>query len=129
MPDKVLVINVLSKEAFDDCRIKGSINVPLDELGEYAQNRDKDQKIVVYCASYSCPMSRKAWHLLDGMHFKHIYAYEGGVAEWRQKGYSTEGSCQRDYLEQAHEKPEGDGRVREISAEDLKKLMQEGCCS
>ncbi len=129
MADNVLVINVLPKDTFDDCRIKGSINVSLDELGAYAQNRDKDQKIVVYCASYSCPMSRKAWHLLHDMHFKHVYAYEGGVAEWRQKGYPTEGACQMDYLEQVHEKPEGDGRVREISAEDLKKLMQEGCCS
>ncbi len=125
MADNVIVVNVLSKDTFDDCRIKGSINVPFDDLGEYAQNIDQNQKIVVYCASYSCPVSRKAWHLLHDMHFKRVYAYEGGIAEWRQKGFPTEGECLMDYLEQAHEKPEGDGRLREISAEDLKKLMSE----
>ncbi len=121
----VLVINVLPKDTFEDCSIKGSIHMPFEDLGEYALNLTKDQKIVVYCASYMCSASRKAWHILNDLHFKNIWAYEGGMAEWRQKGYPSEGACQKEYLAQTYEKHDGEGRVREISAEDLKKLMEE----
>ena len=123
MAGKVLVINVLPKDTFEDCSIKGSIHMPLEDLPEYALNLTKEQKIVVYCASYMCPMSRKAWHTLNDLHFKNIWAYEGGMAEWRQKGYPTEGACQKEYLAESHEKPDGEGRVREISAENLRALM------
>ncbi len=126
MAAHVLVINVLSKDSFEECCIKGSVSVPLDELGEYAKNIDQDQKIVVYCASYACPLSRKAWHLLHSMNFKNVYAYEGGIAEWRKKGFATEGDCQAPYLSQEHAKLEEDERIRQIRAEKLQKMMKDG---
>lgn len=42
------VINPLSKIEFNDLAIKGSINIPLDEL-ESKLPKDKNAKLVFYC--------------------------------------------------------------------------------
>ncbi len=124
MPDSMLLINVLPKDSYDDCRIPGSVSVPLEKLPEFAQNLvDKNQKIVVYCASFSCPLSRKAWHLMHDLSFKNVWAFEGGMAEWKQHGLATEGDCKAPYLEGDHQRPESDGRVREMSLANLKNLL------
>lgn len=94
----LLVINVLSKDSYDDCRIKGSLNVPLKELDRAALQWNKEQEIVVYCASYECSASREAFLKLEKLGFKNISAYEGGVKEWKQKGYPVVGLCKADYL-------------------------------
>jgi rhodanese-related sulfurtransferase len=92
------VINVLSADHYRDCHIKGSLHASLDELKEAAAIWEKDQKIVVYCASYKCGASRKAYQILKKMGFTRVEAYEGGMKEWRKKGYPTVGVCEADYL-------------------------------
>ena len=96
-PD-VLVINVLSKETFDDCHISGSLNVPLKGLKAAAQQRKKEQEIVVYCASYTCPASKEAFLVLKELGFINIEAYEGGMKEWKQKELPHVGECKLEYL-------------------------------
>ncbi len=124
MPDSLLLINVLDKLSYEDCHIPGSISVPLEKIPEFAQGlMDKNQKIVLYCASFSCSASRKAWHLIHDQGFKNVWAFEGGMAEWKQYGLATEGDCTLSYLQDKHQKPEGDGRVREISLANLKNLL------
>lgn len=92
------VINALNKESYDDCRITGSINIPLDTLQEKAKTWARDKEIVVYCADEECPVSRNAFETLATMGFTNIYAYEGGMREWKQKGFPSQGACQADYL-------------------------------
>ena len=94
----VTVINVLDHKTFEDCRIKGSINVELDKLNNYVADWDRDRNIVVYCASYDCPLSEQAYETLNNMGFRNVRAYEGGMQEWREMGYPNEGVCQMDYL-------------------------------
>ncbi|MBU1008340.1 rhodanese-like domain-containing protein [Candidatus Dependentiae bacterium] len=89
---ELVVINVLSKESFENCRIKGSINVPLSKLQEKAK-WNKDKKLVLYCASYECSASEEAYKVLEGLGFNNIAAYEGGIKEWKEKKFETEGSC------------------------------------
>lgn len=120
---KLLVINALAKNYYDDCHIKGSVSVPLDKLEGYAHKLDKKMPIVVYCASYNCPVSEKAWRILNALGFTNIWAYEGGLAEWNQKGYSCEGKCQEEYLSRQETSANHD--VTTISAEELKKKMEE----
>lgn len=120
--EKLLIINVLSPDTYEDCRIKGSINVPVDKIEEYAKKLDKNTPIVVYCASYSCPASSRAWHKLKNMGFTNIKAYEGGMAEWKQKEYPLEGSCALEYLERKEEPEERN--IETITAEVLKELME-----
>ncbi len=121
----LIVINVLAKEVYDDCRIKDSINVPRDELAAYAKDLDRETPIVVYCASYMCSASRLAWHTLDDMGFKNIWAYEGGMAEWRQRGLPSEGACAKEHLTKDNSRPEKqeDEAVREITVEKLRAKM------
>ena len=44
----VVVVNPLSRIEFNDLAIKGSINVPIDELAQKLP-KDKGAKIVFYC--------------------------------------------------------------------------------
>ncbi len=126
MNNKLTVINVLESQWYDDYHIKGSINVPLNILEEYASTLDTDQEIVVYCASYMCPASKKAWHMLNKLSFTNIWAYEGGANEWYHKKYPGVGTAQKDYLKTSITQPEAkEAEVKTISAEELKKKMEE----
>jgi len=120
---KLLVINALRDQYYKDCHILGSINVPLDDLANYIESSDKETHIVVYCASYHCTASHKAWHILHDLGFVNVLAYEGGMAEWVQKGYLAQGACQEEYLNR-QEGPQ-DSDVATISAEELKEKMEE----
>jgi rhodanese-related sulfurtransferase len=118
------LINVLPSESYADCHIKGSISVPLEKLEEFAQKLDKNAEIVVYCARYACPLSKKAWKLLKKLGFVNIKAYEGGILEWHQTGLATEGSCKSDFLSGPKEQPtERDPEVVTISLDELKKKL------
>ncbi len=124
--EQMVLINVLDKKYYDDCRISGSTNVPSSGIADYAQDLDKEINIVVYCASYTCSASRQAWHTLNDMGFKNVWAYEGGANEWRHTGLPTEGSCTESYLAEPvtrSEKPE-DKEVREIRIGELKVKME-----
>lgn len=123
---KLLVINALHRDAYNDCHIKGSIGVPLNELESFAKTVDKLTPIVVYCASYICPVSRAAWQKLDALGFKNLWAYEGGMHEWYHAGLPVVGACKSDYLQQEIDEPEKHtSEVTEISAQELKKMMKE----
>lgn len=115
------LVNVLGSDAYADCHIKGSINVPLDTLEEWAETVDTHIPIVIYCASYACHASYKAYKLLEGLGFHSVQAYEGGTAEWRQLGYPVVGKCVQDYLQQISQPEERD--IKTISAQEVKKLL------
>jgi rhodanese-related sulfurtransferase len=93
----VTVINVLDEAYYQDCHITDSMNIPLDKLEESVKDWDRNKQIVVYCASHECHLSRKACEKLKNMSFKDVLAYEGGIREWKEKGYPREGACQLDY--------------------------------
>lgn len=117
------LINVLSPEAFQDCHIQGSINVPYDQLEAFVKDLPKQTELIVYCASYSCPLSKKAFHLLKNLGFTNIAAYEGGIVEWHALGYPSEGSCSMDYLNEQHTKPSVDEGSEIITAEELQERL------
>ena len=92
------VINVLFREYYDDCHIKGSESVPLSDIKQHAQDWDRDLPVVVYCSLPGCPASHEAAKMLVDMGFKKVYDHEGGMKEWRAMGYPSEGPCEKDYL-------------------------------
>lgn len=116
------IINVLSPYYYQDCHIKGSINMPLEHLETSSKSLDKNEEIIVYCAHYQCPASKKAWHLLHSLGFTNLKAYEGGIVEWHQLGYPTVGPAKESYLKQAHEKT-NDNSVVTITAQELLKKI------
>jgi rhodanese-related sulfurtransferase len=96
---------VLGRKYWYDARIKGSISAPLRILATEAQQWNKEQEIVIYCACRECDASEKAYKLLAELGFKNLWAYEGGIREWWKLGYPCEGPCVMQYLRE-----EGDSR-------------------
>jgi len=127
---KVRVVNVLSKELFDDAHIKGSINADFMELATIAQDWDKSVPVVVYCSNYACTASGAAAQQLSKLGFTSVKAYEGGMAEWYQlrmqdPTYEIEGPAQQDYLSMVVPQPaEHTPGVEVITAQDLKELLK-----
>lgn len=130
--EELVIVNVLEAKYHEDCAIKGSINVPFDTLMEYAdKNWDKEKThIVLYCGNYACTSSGTGARELKEHGFKHVFAYEGGTAEWKHKGLPVEGACESGFLAN-HEMPEGyaeraahDADII-ISEEDLQKKIAE----
>lgn len=96
--DNLLVINVLPERYYHDCHIKGSISAPLPTLVERAASWDHSQKIVVYCALTECDAGEKGCILLKCMGFTDVADYKGGIKEWFQLNYPTEGPALSEYL-------------------------------
>jgi rhodanese-related sulfurtransferase len=126
MSKNLKVINVLNPEYYADAHIKGSMNVPLEELKDFALSTAKDTPIVVYCASYMCPSSAQAWHTLHELGFEHVYAYEGGINEWYHAKLPVVGPCTMKFLKEPVTKSSEnqDSVVQTVSMHELKKMME-----
>ncbi|MFB6242038.1 MAG: rhodanese-like domain-containing protein [Candidatus Nanosalina sp.] len=86
-----LLVNVLTRETFEQGHIPGSINIPKDEIEEEAPKRfTKSQKIVVYCASEDCPASDKAAEKLEELGFENVKDFERGLEGWKSEGHELE---------------------------------------
>ncbi|HLB41034.1 MAG TPA: rhodanese-like domain-containing protein, partial [Candidatus Babeliales bacterium] len=48
--NQLLVINLLDPELYQDCHITGSVNVPFEQLENYAQKLSREREIIVYCS-------------------------------------------------------------------------------
>ena len=73
------VIDLRSKEEYDQYHIPGAETVPLAELPDYALERN--EKIVLY--SEGGIHSAQAWFLLKAMGFKSVYMLFGGLDDWK----------------------------------------------
>jgi rhodanese-related sulfurtransferase len=125
MPNGTLrVINVLEHEFYNDCHIKGSVNVPLGDMRSYAQDLERTTPIVVYCANYTCSESLQAWQMLNEMGFSNVRAYEGGIHEWYKAELPIEGPCLKGYLQGPKEELHDDIVVKEIDMHTLYTEMQ-----
>lgn len=121
----LFVVNVLDKKHYDDCHIAGSIQVSVDQLESFAKSLDKEQsEVVFYCSNYMCTTSGYAAKKFMDLGFKHVAAYEGGTAEWYQRGLPTEGPAQESYLKMKINKPaQEDEAIPLIEAEMLAEKM------
>lgn len=117
---QLLVLNILDAELYQDCHIPGSVNVPFETLESYAQKLSHDQEIVVYCANYACTASKMAAEQLAKMGFKHVYAYEAGMAGWLQSKLPVNGPAKERYLTRTNEAPAAhDGSINVIETAEL----------
>lgn len=134
----LVVVNVLDKNLYDDCHIDpqliapgkkvSSVNVSMDDLEKHAETHwDKAlTHIIVYCANYMCTASAESAKILKDLGYQHVWAYEGGTAEWKNLGYPVAGACTKGYLKQ-FEKPEGHevpADVPAITAQELKQKIE-----
>lgn len=80
------LINVLSRDKYRREHIPNSINIPEGLEDEYEERFEKDKEIVVYCGSSDCIQATSAAHELAERGFAHVFAYEGGLREWKEAG-------------------------------------------
>ena len=94
--DKFEFWNVLTDEYFSGEMIPGSRRVALDHIGHeiHDSGLSKELEVIVYCAGPKCPQSAMAAQKLKGFGFTSVRAYEGGLEEWKDAGYSIEQTAQ-----------------------------------
>ncbi len=119
----LVVINILDENLYEDCHIMGSVSVPFEQLEQYVGTIDKKTEIVVYCSNYACGASAYAVKTLQKLGFEQVYAYEGGMAEWYQKGFPVEGPCTQPYLSYVMHQEEDNSQVPTISIYALAQKM------
>jgi len=90
----ITVINVLSPKQFDNCHIEDSINIEAHVIGDEIDDWDRTRAIVLYCAGEDPTLSRLAYTRLVEMGFTDVQILEGGLQEWVDCGYPTDGVCE-----------------------------------
>ena len=123
---QLVIINVLDNKEFDDCHIVGSINIPFSEFENKVASFNKNNHYILYCADYACMSSGYCAKLLRDANCKNVWEYAGGIVEWYQKGYPTEGAAQEEYLrfENINYSDEEDS-TKIITAEELLHKIEE----
>ena len=82
-----VIIDVRTKEEFDEGHNHGSLNIPVDSLGKNMDWLLKDVPIVLVCASGA--RSQMGKFILDANGFKEVY--NGGA--WNSLGDIHAGAC------------------------------------
>ncbi len=78
---ELIVVDVRTREEYEEVYIDGAISIPLDELEETAGKllKDRERPVMVYCRSGK--RSMEAAKILDRLGYKHIYDM-GGLIDW-----------------------------------------------
>ena len=76
-----VILDVRTKEEYDEKHIKGAILVPNETIGneEILELPDKDQMILVYCRSGN--RSKQASEKLAKLGYTNVYEF-GGINSW-----------------------------------------------
>ncbi|MEM6795481.1 MAG: rhodanese-like domain-containing protein [Acidobacteriota bacterium] len=86
------VLDVRRPEAYEECRVPGSVNLPVGRIRESTvQHLDRDAILITYCWGPGCNASTKAAAGLAALGFT-VREMIGGLEYWRREGYSVEGT-------------------------------------
>ena len=90
--DKYVLLDVLSQESYETRgHIEGARSLPSANVSAKTASGilSKDDKVVVYCGSFTCGASSKAAKILSGLGYD-VLDYKGGLKEWMEKGNAVE---------------------------------------
>lgn len=76
----LLIMDVREPYEYAEVRIPGSHNIPMGEVEQQLSNIDKEQEILVVCATGS--RSASIAQMLVNKGYKHVYNLKGGIANW-----------------------------------------------
>jgi rhodanese-related sulfurtransferase len=101
----VIVLNVLPENEYAKLHIKGSESLPIgmsaDDFAEAVEKKyGKDKFFITYCASVTCMAGPNAAKALQKKGFK-ANDYPGGIREWEESGFPTEGTEAKDGVVEA----------------------------
>lgn len=81
--DKVVLLDVRDPWEFEICRLPGSVNIPMNEIPERAQELNQEARTVVIC--HFGMRSLEVSTYLEESGFKDISNLEGGLDAWAQR--------------------------------------------
>ena len=78
-----ILVDVRTKEEYDDKHIDGATSIPLDSISDNVNNviSDKNTEIIVYCKSGA--RSHEAMELLNSLGYKNVYDL-GSIDNWKE---------------------------------------------
>lgn len=96
---EVRLLDVRMPGEYETMHIRGSYNVPLNILGEHAQEiqENVDDPVVLICQSGS--RARKAREALEGAKMPNLHVLEGGVNGWVASGKPVKRGAERISME------------------------------
>ena len=85
--EEVVLLDVRTKEEYEQGHLENSILVPYDELEKRHKelNIDTDLMVVIYCRSGR--RSLIAASMLERLGYKNLFNVLGGIVEWEKNGY------------------------------------------
>lgn len=85
-----VILDVRTPGEYERGNIKGSINLPVDEVAAKVEKiiPDKDKIIYAYCLSGS--RSTQAVEAIMKLGYKNVYSMKSGLLAWRAKHYPLE---------------------------------------
>jgi len=87
------LVSVTHRDRFERERIPGSINIPHDEIREFARRFSRSKEIVLYAASRRCDAASAVARALASEGFERVIVFEGGLEEWRDAGHPLAGTA------------------------------------
>jgi rhodanese-related sulfurtransferase len=86
--DHFRLVETLPEPDFVEAHLPGAIHLPPDRVRELAPEvlPDKNEDIVVYCASPTCQASEKAARELIALGYTHVRDYQSGKQDWMDAG-------------------------------------------
>lgn len=86
---KITLVDARSRISYDPEHIPGAVCVPSSsnfDMTNFANDRPKDEAIVVYCSSEHCPLSwLVACDLINKFEFTNVKIFPGGFEEYRRE--------------------------------------------
>lgn len=86
------LLDTLPRTVFDEGHLPGAINIVSDEILMRAPQEllDREQIVVVYCASAACQRAGLAAERLESLGYTNIFHYVEGKRDWLARGQALE---------------------------------------
>lgn len=81
---KMVVLDVRTPEEYRQAHLKGSLLIPLGELGRRVQEIPRDRPVLVYCAVGA--RSQTAASFLSSKGYRDVYNMADGIVGWYKNG-------------------------------------------
>jgi rhodanese-related sulfurtransferase len=86
----IILLDVRTTGEYSRGKIKGSINIPLDEVSLKIEATIPDKKSIVYVYCLSGSRSVYAVDTMIKLGYANVYDMTNGLLAWRAKGFITE---------------------------------------
>ena len=83
------LVDIRPSKQFKECRIPGSVNIPLPQITIGEQRLAHAQRIIVYANGWNDNMSAAAAKKLLYLGYVNVYDFRGGLEQWVEKGGQT----------------------------------------